>query len=239
MKSLGRHWWSTASAVHKNARAYAALAAEVKERIPAGAKAPFYFRARECTPEDVLHPMLHKVWAALAVCLLMLGSFAAAQNITGTVTNGTTGKPSAGDEVTLLSLSQGMQEVASTKSDAGGRFSFAAPADANAPHMVRVTHEGVNYFPPGGPLMPGKTTAELTVYDSAKKLDGLSQTVEVDRFQTDGKQLQGVVLYAIRNQSQPPHTLADDKRTFEIALPEGAEAGVRAGQRPRRTAYRS
>src|SRR5271157_1358968 len=94
------------------------------------------------------------------------------------VTHATTGKPSVGDEVTLLSLSQGMQEVASTKSDAHGHFSFAAPADANAPHMVRATHEGVNYFPQGGPLMPGTTTAELTVYDSAKSVGGLSQTVE-------------------------------------------------------------
>ena len=164
-----------------------------------------------------------KVWTTPAVCLLMLGSFSAAQNITGMVTNATTGKPSAGDEVTLLSLSQGMQEVASTKSDASGHFSFAAPAGTNAPHMVRATHEGVNYFPQGGPLMPGSTTAELTVYDSARKLDGLSQTVEVDRYQTDGKQLQGIVLYAIRNQSQPPRTLADDKRTLEIVLPDGAE----------------
>jgi hypothetical protein len=161
--------------------------------------------------------------AAIICLVLMLSSFAFAQNITGTVTNATTGKPSAGDEVTLLSLSQGMQETASTKSDASGHFSFAAPADANAPHMVRATHDGVNYFPSGGPLMPGATTAELTVYDSAKKLDGLSQTVEVDRYQTDGKQLQGITLYAIRNQSQPPRTLADDKRTFEIVLPDGAE----------------
>ena len=45
----------------------------------------------------------------------------------------------------------------------------------------------------------------------------------MDRYQTDGKQLQGITLYAIRNQSQPPRTLADDKRTFEIVLPDGAE----------------
>ena len=127
----------------------------------------------------------------LLLCMLLLTSFAAAQNITGTVTNGTTGKPSAGDEVTLLSLSQGMQEVGNTKSDAQGRFSLPAPAGDGGPHMVRVTHEGVNYFPQGGPLMPGTTTAQLTVYDSAKKVDGLSQTVEVDRYQSDGKQLAG------------------------------------------------
>ena len=162
----------------------------------------------------------------LAIVPLLFGisvCVASAQNITGTVTNGTTGKPSAGDEVTLLSLSQGMQEIASTKSDAKGGFSFAPPADNNVPHMVRVTHDGVNYFPQGGPLMPGSTTAEITVYDSAKKVDGLSQTVEVDRYQSDGKQLEGIALYAIRNQSQPPRTLANDKGTFEIALPDGAE----------------
>jgi hypothetical protein len=155
--------------------------------------------------------------------VLLLTSFAAAQNITGAVTNATTGKPSAGDEVTLLSLSQGMQEVASTKSDTQGGFSLPAPAGDRAPHMVRVTHDGVNYFPASGPLMPGTTTAELTVYDSAKKVDGLSQTVEVDRYQSDGKQLEAIALYAIRNQSQPPRTVADDKRTFEFVLPEGAE----------------
>jgi len=176
-----------------------------------------------CAQDDSYKGKASRGLLYLIDCILLFASFAAAQNITGTVTNATTRKPSAGDEVTLLSLSQGMQEIASTKSDARGHFSFAAPVDANAPHMVRATHEGVNYFPPGGPLMPGRTTAELTVYDSANKLDGLSQTVEVDRFQSDGKQLQGIALFAIRNQSQPPRTLADDKRTFEFVLPEGAE----------------
>src|ERR1019366_8936376 len=114
-------------------------------------------------------------------------------------------------------------EVGSTKSDAQGRSRSPAPAGRPAPHMVRVTHEGVNYFPQGGPLMPGTTTTQLTVYDSAKKVDGVSQTVEVDRYQSDGKQLQGIALYAIRNQSQPPRTVADDKRTFEFVLPDGAE----------------
>lgn len=157
------------------------------------------------------------------VFLLCFALGAAAQSITGTVTNGTTGKPSAGDEVSLLSLSQGMQEIGTTKTDAQGRFSFPAPTDTQAPHMVRVTHQGVSYFPQGGPLMPGSTTTDLTVYDSAKTVDGLSQTVEVDRLQSDGKQLQGVSLYAVTNKSQPPRTVAGDKGTFEIVLPDGAE----------------
>ena len=160
----------------------------------------------------------------LIVVMLSLAAAvsAAGQNITGTVTNGTTGKAAAGEEVTLLALSQGMQEVGNTKTDAQGHFSFPAPKD-QAPHMVRVTHEGVAYFPQSGPLMPGTATAELTIYDSAKKIDGLSQTVEVDRLQSDGKQLQGITLYAVSNKSEPPRTLADDKGTFEITLPAAAE----------------
>jgi hypothetical protein len=159
---------------------------------------------------------------ALAIIMVSLSLVAAAQNITGTVTNGTTGKPAAGDEVTLLSLSQGMQEVGSTKTDAQGKFSMAAPADQGAPHMVRVTHGGVSYFPQGGPLMPGKTNAEVTVYDTAKKIEGVSQTVEVDRFQSDGSQIQAIALFAIKNGSTPPRTLDADK-TFEFVLPPGAQ----------------
>jgi hypothetical protein len=167
--------------------------------------------------------MKNKQLAFITFCLLALGHFAAAQNITGTVTNGTTGKPASAVDVTLLALSQGMQEVGSAKTDAQGHFSFPAPTDTQAPHMVRATYGGVGYFPQAGPLMPGATTAALTVYDSAKKIDGLSQTVEVNRLQSDGKQLDGIILYALSNLSQPPRTLANDKGTFDIVLPAGAD----------------
>ena len=157
-----------------------------------------------------------------AILVVMATSFAAAQAITGTVTNGTTGKPVAGDDVTLIALSQGMQEIGSTKTDPQGKFSFPAPAD-RAPHMVRVSHGGVNYFPQGGPLMPGRTTAEVTVYDSAKKVEPINQTVEVDRYQSeDGKTLQGIALFAVQNASNPPRTMDSDK-TFEFVLPAGAQ----------------
>ena len=58
------------------------------------------------------------------LALLVLGSLASAQTLTGTVKNSTTGKPSAGDEVVLLSLGQGMEEAGRTKADAKGNFSF-------------------------------------------------------------------------------------------------------------------
>ncbi len=58
----------------------------------------------------------------IAVLLLAISAFASAQTLTGTVTNGTTGKPAAGDEVVLLSLGQGMEEAGRTTADAKGKF---------------------------------------------------------------------------------------------------------------------
>jgi hypothetical protein len=154
--------------------------------------------------------------------VLLASATALAQSITGTVTNGTTGKLVAAADVALIALSQGMQEVGNTKTDAQGKFSFPPPAE-RAPHMVRVTHDGVNYFPQGGPLMPGATTTAVTVYDAAKKVEPLNQTVEVNRVQSeDGKTLQVIALFAIQNASNPPRTM-DSDRTFEFVLPEGAE----------------
>src|SRR5574340_1633777 len=105
--------------------------------------------------------------------ILLLTALAAAATLTGTVTNMTTGKPSAGDDVVLLALSQGMNEAGRTKSDARGNFELDLPA-SGGPFLVRVNHQGVNYFPPGGPLRPGASSVEIQVYDTAKKLDGVA-----------------------------------------------------------------
>ena len=44
------------------------------------------------------------------VAMMLVAVFASAATLTGTVKNMTTGKPSAGDEVALWALSQGMSE---------------------------------------------------------------------------------------------------------------------------------
>ena len=68
----------------------------------------------------------------LIPALLLLGSFASAQTLTGTVKNATTGKPGAGDEVILITLGQGMEEAGRTKADAKGNFTFKLDADGPA-----------------------------------------------------------------------------------------------------------
>ena len=140
-----------------------------------------------------------------AVLLLAASMTASAATLGGTVTNATTGKPAAGDDVALLSLSQGMQEAARSKTDAQGKFSFSFESNGT-PHMVRVTHDGVNYFPASGPVGPNVSTVDITVYDVAKNLP-VGTAVSVMRVQGDSGALQVMQLLAVKNDSTPPRTL--------------------------------
>jgi hypothetical protein len=147
----------------------------------------------------------------------LLASLASGQGLSGTVKNGTTGKPAAGDDVILLNLAQGMEEAARTKTDANGKFSFNAAPDGN-PHLIRVVHQGVTYHKMAP---PGTTSVEADVYDVAKKIEGLTVTADVMRFETEGNDLKVVRLFAVDNNSNPPKTQMND-HNFEFYLPEGA-----------------
>src|SRR5438270_8431176 len=107
--------------------------------------------------------------SVLLFAALLSATAAFAASLTGTVTNATTGKPSAGDTVELLALQQGMQVLGSIKTDASGSFKFTID-DANVPHLLRATHAGVTFSNASGPLPPGTTTANLDVYDASSKV---------------------------------------------------------------------
>jgi hypothetical protein len=158
-------------------------------------------------------------WGLFLVLLwtLLLAS-ASAQTLTGQVTNGTTKKPAAGDDVVLLSLGQGMEESGRTPTDAKGNFSLKLD-DASSPHLVRVIHQGVTYH---RMAPPGTTSVEVQVYDVAKKVEGIRVTADVMRFQAQGSELQGIRLFAVNNASDPPRTQMSDQ-SFEFYLPEGAQ----------------
>jgi hypothetical protein len=164
---------------------------------------------------------------AILISVLCLSSFAAAQTLQGTVTNGTTGKPAANAEVTLISLSNGMNEAAHTRTDSSGHFTLDLAGNTSMPHLVRVTHQDVNYFKMAP---PGTSIADVQIYDAVKKLDGIATTVQVMRMQSDGSTLQVMELYAVQNNSAPPRSLIGD-HSYEVALPEAAtidEASARA-----------
>jgi hypothetical protein len=149
---------------------------------------------------------------------MALSGFAMAETLTGTVTNKTTNKPSAGDEVVLIRLAQGMQELTRTKTDAKGHFSLDVPDPAT--HLVRVTHDKANYF---RPAPPGAESVEIDVYNAAAKVKGISAEADVMRLQSDetGKGLRVVENFFVKNDSTPPMTQFSD-RPFEFYLPAGA-----------------
>src|SRR5271170_7756463 len=104
-------------------------------------------------------PSRHCRAILLALLAFTVSLAAQAASISGDVTNKTTNKPAAGDDVVLIALAQGMQEAGRTKTDAGGRFTIDVPD--NGMHLVRVDHQKAAYFEP---VPPGTKSVNVTVY---------------------------------------------------------------------------
>ena len=167
-------------------------------------------------PSVILTRMCHV--SILFALTLLLTAFASAQTLTGIVKNATTGKPSAGDEVVLLKLGEGMEEAGRTKTDSGGHFTFKLD-DAQAPHLVRAIHQEVTYH---RMAPPGTTSVELEVYDAAKKIEGISVVADIMRVQADRGQLIVVREFGVQNSSKPPRTQMDE-HNLEFNVPGGAQ----------------
>jgi hypothetical protein len=160
------------------------------------------------------------VGKALVFCALV-ASFcpsALAATITGTVRNGSTGRPAAGDDVILLRLDQGMPEEGRTKTDSRGVFTLEVQYP-DKPHLVRVVHQAVTY----DRQVSAGDALSIDVFDAAPKVQGVTGGAEIVRVGTRGKLLHVSDMYDIKNESSPPRTQAG-KRTFEFYL--AAEARV-------------
>jgi hypothetical protein len=154
-----------------------------------------------------------------AACALLCAASALAATLTGTVTNRTTGKPSAGDTIAVINTSQSMDEIAKTTSDAGGSFHVSVPDGGQI--LLHITHGGAEYFKS---VAPGASSADIDVYDSAAKIDGVTGEALVFRAETDptGKTLTVAENFFVQNASAPPRTQYGGN-TFEFFLPKGAQ----------------
>ncbi len=153
----------------------------------------------------------------LLITPLLLACLGAAQTLTGTVKNSTTGKPAAGDEIVLLKLGQGMEEAGRTKADAKGQFSLKLD-DAQSPHLVRAIHQDVTYH---RMAPPGTTSVEIDVYDVAKKIDGIEVVADIMRIQAAQGQLAVTREFGVQNTSKPPRTQMSE-RNLEFYVADGA-----------------
>jgi hypothetical protein len=143
---------------------------------------------------------------------------ASALTLSGTVTNGTTNKPAAGDEVVLIKLAQGMEEAGHAKTDAKGKFSLTLEDDGQ-PHLIRVIHQDVTYHQMAP---PGTNSADVQVFDVAKKVAGVAAVADLMYLQAQRGQLGVSRIFAVSNTSKPPRTQMNDQN-FEFYLPEGAQ----------------
>lgn len=161
--------------------------------------------------------------------VLLCGSFSVAFGapITGVVMNLTKKKPSAGDTVALIRLQQGMQVAAHTTTDAAGRYTLDV-TDSDPMHLVRVTHDGANYFQSAP---PGMQTVNLNVYTAAEKVPGVSTEADVQRIETDQSGLRITENYFVKNVSSPPRTQFGP-RSYIIYLPKDAQIVAAAALGP-------
>ena len=161
-----------------------------------------------------------------AVFALMAGASAAmAAPISGTVTNQTTKKPSAGDSVELMRL--GMEVAAKTTTDAHGHFTLDA-TDGAPMHLLRVIHDKATYF---RPVPAGTSTVNVDVYDVAEKVAGVSTEADVARIEASPNGLSVIENYFVKNASSPPRTQFGP-RAYEIYLPKNAQVVAAAAQGP-------
>ena len=163
-------------------------------------------------------PHLRRSIAVFALLLPAVLAHAAAP-ITGTVTNKTTGKPAAGDEVVLIQLQQGMQESTRSSTDSHGHFTLSVPDEGM--HLVRVTHQKATYFQP---VQPGTTTADVTVYDAAPQVSGVMTGVQELHVEAAPNELHVVEVLQVLNNSTPPRTQFGPDG-YDFFLPKGALIG--------------
>ena len=133
--------------------------------------------------------------------LLLLASPALAGTVTGTVRNGTTGKPAAGVEMILIQLQGTMQPVANTTTDADGHYKFDNPGLGAGPMLIRAVYRGVNYHEPA---TPDKTTVDVEVFEPTDKPSAFAVTVHAIIFQPTGSDLTITEEYNISNKTSPP-----------------------------------
>jgi hypothetical protein len=208
-------------------------------RVPKGFRAPQTF----CPPESFrapknlagffFRPLLaaHRIFSAPGVLarflgapllLLALASATLAGTVTGTIENGTTGKPAAGVEVILIKLQGGMQPVETTKTDASGHYQISDPNLGAGPMLLRAVYRGVNYHEP---VTPGKDVVNVQVFEPTSKTSAFTVTAHFVVLQPDGSALDANEDYEVSNKTQPPQAYYRPDASFLFPLPNGAQLG--------------
>lgn len=150
----------------------------------------------------------------------LVASAAHAGTMTGNVINRTTGKPAAGVELKLVDLQAGMAEVATSKSDGQGQYTFNDEGIGRKPMLIRASFQGVTF---NTALRPGAATADIDVYEVSKDPKTIVVASHIVIFQPrDGQLLVGEE-YVVQNNSQPAQAFFRTEGNFDFAIPPNAK----------------
>jgi hypothetical protein len=155
--------------------------------------------------------------SVLAVIACFPTATLGANKITGAVSNDSRGEPAAADGVSLLRLDREMEEEAHAKTDANGVFTFTLQ-HPDKPYLVRVIHQGVSYDQQAS----AGDSLSIQVFDAARRVRGLTGSIEILRAGTNGNLLHVSDLVELKNESSPPLTQAGE-RTLDVYLPANAK----------------
>jgi hypothetical protein len=155
-------------------------------------------------------------FCALLCALLSSASLRAQSRIEGRVVNGTTNQPLAKQELRLLQPRGGMQQIASTTTDAQGSFVFdKVQNEAGAFYLISTSYQGVDYNEPGQFDSPIK----LTVYEANRSDPDLRVELLRMAAQPVGNKVRVQEQFTIQNASRPPRAFATPDGTFRFRLP--------------------
>jgi hypothetical protein len=175
--------------------------------------------------QDSHKHMRSKKLTSAIFCSLLLASTSYAATVSGTVTNKTMDKPSAGDLVELVDVQAGMSAVAKATTDARGHYSLNEPG--SGPYLVRATHQGAGYFIAAP---QGAGPGDISVYDASPNAS-ISIEDQIIDIEAQNSQLDVTEQYVVHNSSSPKVTKSG-ANTFEFALPDGAVIDMAEATRP-------
>ncbi len=156
--------------------------------------------------------------AVLATAPVMLWAQA---TIEGQVTNGTTNRPVSGAKVFILQPRQGMQQVATTFTDARGHFVFPSEGiDPQSFYLLQSNFQDVPYHAPVQFGSGGKAEIDLTVYESTRKAPALRVRQARVLLCAAGSKIDVEELFALQNPGE--RTFVDTPGTFHFKISPGA-----------------
>ena len=160
--------------------------------------------------------------AALVAAILHTSMLLAQTKVQGSISNGTSDRPVARQQIRLLNPRAGAQ-VATATSDGAGHFAFAvAGLDPKSFYLVTTDFQGVSYNVPATFNSSGEANVKLTVYESTHSSAGIRIPAMRLLMGAEGQELRVQEEYAIQNSSDPPRAYTVPGGTFKFHIPADA-----------------